>query len=196
MNICFLGGSFDPPHLGHLAIAKECLKKFDKFIFLPSRQSPHKSNPPFFESKHRLKMLEIFTSNYENINIEEFEITSDSKISYTIDSVRYLTNKYLKCNLHMVVGSDLINNLDQWKDWNKIKEKVRVICVKRLGYENIKLSRNNIVYLESVKINVSSSLIKKEMLSNNSHSFANFSNMISKEIYDYILDNNLCRISE
>ena len=33
MNICFLGGSFDPPHLGHLAIAKECLKKFDKFIF-------------------------------------------------------------------------------------------------------------------------------------------------------------------
>ena len=48
MNICFLGGSFDPPHLGHLAIAKECLKKFDKFIFLPSKQSPHKSNSPFF----------------------------------------------------------------------------------------------------------------------------------------------------
>ena len=92
----------------------------------------------------------------------------------------------------MIVGSDLINNLNQWKDWNKIKEKVNVICFKRLGYDNNILKRNNIVYLESVKINVSSSLIKKEMLSNNSYSFANFSNMISKEIYDYILDNELC----
>ena len=196
MNICFLGGSFDPPHLGHLAIAKECLKKFDKFIFLPTKQSPHKSASPFFDSNHRLKMLEIITSDFENINVEQFEIASDSKISYTIDSIRYLTKKYHKCNLHMIVGSDLINSLDQWKDWNKIKEKVKVICFKRLGYDNNILKRNNIVYLESVKINVSSSLIKKEMLSNNSYSFANFSNMISKEIYDYILDNDLCRISE
>ena len=196
MNICFLGGSFDPPHLGHLAIAKECLKKFDKFIFLPSKQSPHKPASPFFDSKHRLKMLEIITSDLENIEIEQFEIKSSSKVSFTIDSVEYLTKKYHKCNLYMIVGSDLVNNLSNWKDWNKIKEKVNVICFKRLGYENNIVKRDNVIYLESVKVNVSSSLIKKEMLSNSSYSFTNFSNMISKEIYDYILLNNLYRISE
>ena len=47
MKICFLGGTFDPPHMGHLKIALECLKQCQKFIFIPSKQSPHKKNPPF-----------------------------------------------------------------------------------------------------------------------------------------------------
>ena len=119
----------DPPHLGHLAIAKECLKKFDKFIFLPSKQSPHKSNSPFFDSKHRLKMLEIISSDLENIEIEQFEIKSSSKVSFTIDSVEYLTKKYHKCNLYMIVV-DLINNPSNWKDWNKIKEKLMLFALK------------------------------------------------------------------
>ena len=90
MNICFLGGSFDPPHLGHLAIAIECLEKYNKFIFVPSKQSPHKSYPTYFDSKHRLKMLNILSSNYENIEVEPFELESTSQISYTIDTIRYL----------------------------------------------------------------------------------------------------------
>ena len=52
----------------------------------------------------------------------------------------------------MIVGSDLINNLDQWKDWNKIEEKVNVVCFKRLGYDNNILKRDNIIYLKVLKL--------------------------------------------
>ena len=76
MKICFLGGAFDPPHVGHLKIALECLKQCDKFIFIPSKQSPHKINRPYFSSSHRLAMLNMLASNYDNITVDPFEINS------------------------------------------------------------------------------------------------------------------------
>ena len=58
MKIYFLGGTFDPPHLGHLNIAKACLKHCHKFIFIPSKQNPYKDKP-YFSSEDRLNMLKI-----------------------------------------------------------------------------------------------------------------------------------------
>ena len=191
MKICFLGGSFDPPHLGHLEIAKGCLKQFQKFIFIPSNHSPNKQKPPYFSSKHRLKMLEILIQDYKDIQIDRFEIDSKNKISYTIDTIKYLRNKYKNIPLYMVIGSDLINDIESWKEWSQIKEKVRVICFKRSGYNNITFDDNNILLLNSVNLSISSSSIKSELFSDRSNNFSNFSSMISKPIYDYIYDNKL-----
>ena len=193
MKICFLGGTFDPPHIGHLRIALECLKQCQKFIFFPSKQSPHKPNLPYFSHNHRLNMLNMLVSNYDNIQVDSFEINSDNEISYTIDTIRYLMRKYKKASLYMVVGSDLIDSIDSWKEWPEIKKKVNIICFRRSGYEDISFKDKEILFLDSISLSVSSSFIKKEMLSNSSYSFANFSNMISKDIYDYIYDNKLCK---
>ena len=58
MKIFFLGGSFDPPHIAHLKIAKSCLKYCDKFLFIPSKKVPHKQENPYFSSKDRVRMLD------------------------------------------------------------------------------------------------------------------------------------------
>ncbi len=91
----------------------------------------------------------------------------------------------------MVVGSDLINSIYSWKEWREIEKKVNIICFKRFGYDNIDFKNEDILFLNSVNINVSSSSIKKEIFSNRLNNFANFSNMISKDIYDYIYKNRL-----
>jgi len=195
MKICFLGGTFDPPHIGHLKIALECLKQCDKFIFIPSKQSPHKISQPYFSSHHRLAMLNMLASNYDNIAVDPFEINSIDEISYTINTVRYLTEKYNNEDICMVVGSDLISNIESWKKWNEINDKVSVICFSRIGYEDVSFKDKKFIFLDSVNLDVSSSFIKKEMISNNSYSFANFSSMISKEVYNYICDNKLHRKS-
>ena len=59
MKVYFLGGTFDPPHIAHLNIDLESLKQCQKFIFIPSKQSPHKEEKPYFEAAHRLEMLKI-----------------------------------------------------------------------------------------------------------------------------------------
>ena len=59
MKLILFGGSFDPPHLGHLKIIEKCCGECDKLILMPSAHSPLKKNPPIAESKHRVKMLEL-----------------------------------------------------------------------------------------------------------------------------------------
>ena len=140
-------------------------------------------------------MLNMLASNYDNITVDPFEINSINEVSYTINTVRYLTEKYKGVDLCMVVGSDLIDNIESWKKWNEINNKVSVICFSRIGYEDVSFKGKEFVFLNSVNLDVSSSFIKKEMISNNSYSFANFSSMISKEVYNYIYDNKLHRKS-
>tara|TARA_Y100001968_G_C19256927_1_gene667282 strand:+ start:304 stop:894 length:591 start_codon:yes stop_codon:yes gene_type:complete len=191
MKICFLGGTFDPPHMGHLKIALECLKQCQKFIFIPSKQSPHKKNPPSFDCSHRLKMLDMLASSYKNIEIDSFEIDSAKQISYTIDTIRYLVEKYKGASIYMVVGSDLINDIKLWKESEEIRKKVKIICFKRAGYNKIDFEDKNILFIDSINLNISSSSIKKEIPLNKSNRFSNLSNMIPKDIYDYIFKNKL-----
>ena len=120
MKIYFLGGSFDPPHKGHLKIAKSCLKYCDKFLFIPSKRTPHKDNIPYFSNKDRVNMLELLVQDKSNIDIDLFELKSKNNISYSINTVKYLNKKYQKSDIYMVLGSDLIDNLDSWKDWSKM----------------------------------------------------------------------------
>ena len=191
MKIYFLGGTFDPPHIAHLNIALESLKQCQKFIFIPSKQSPHKEEKPYFEAAHRLEMLKILISGHQNIEIDKFEINSTNKISYTIHTVRYLIEKYKDASLHMIIGSDLINDIKSWKDWDEIQKRVKIICFKRVGYENISVDGIDVSFLDTVKLNVSSSCIKKTIFLNKSNNFEDFSDMISKNIYDYIYNHKL-----
>ena len=69
-----LGGSFDPLHIGHLAIAESSLNNCDFFLFIPAKQSPHKSSLPVVSDLHRIKMLELIVSNLSNTNKFSFNM--------------------------------------------------------------------------------------------------------------------------
>ena len=90
MKIYFLGGSFDPPHLGHLRIAEYFSKKCDLFLFIPAKKSPFKRYNPIASSLQRLHMLALLTEKVKKSKIETFELDGTSP-SYT-----YLTIKYIK----------------------------------------------------------------------------------------------------
>ena len=78
MKLILFGGSFDPPHCGHLKIIENCIEECDKLILMPSAYSPLKKNPPFAESKHRIIMLELFftfsITSIKNVNDTFFYI--------------------------------------------------------------------------------------------------------------------------
>ena len=188
MKIFFLGGTFDPPHIGHLNIALRCLDLCDKFIFIPTKKNPHKDKTPYFSCNERIEMLKIMIPKYKNIELDLFEINSNQDINYSIDTINYLKNKYNNDSLSMVVGSDLIDTLDQWKEWNKIEKMVNIVCVNRLNYSCAKLINKKypeMLFLEDFDVNVSSSLLREYLLSDSMDDISNHS-MIHNSVFNYI----------
>ena len=86
MKICLFGGTFDPPHIGHLLIAQTIYEaeNFDKILFIPAYAPPHKNNVT--PTKHRIEMVKIAISDNPNFEYSDVDIVRKG-ISYTIDSL-------------------------------------------------------------------------------------------------------------
>ena len=136
MKIGIFGGAFNPIHNGHLYLATVALKELqlDKILFVPCRKSPLLNKSIKLNVHHRLNMLTLALGE-KTLNgiyaktgpfeIEEYELNQD-KISYTIDTVKYLKRKYSNDELYLLIGKEDPDSLYSWKDINKIKKLVSI----------------------------------------------------------------------
>ncbi|MBC8213700.1 MAG: nicotinate (nicotinamide) nucleotide adenylyltransferase [Candidatus Marinimicrobia bacterium] len=179
MKIYFLGGSFDPPHLGHLGIAEYCIPHCDKFLFIPAKQSPHKENIPFASNNDRIAMLDIMSKSNPKIEIDTFEIESNST-NYTLHTVEHLEEKYPQSELTMVIGLDQLKRIKEWYKINSLLKRVKVICFNRDGIEKNNLDKVEII--PDFKIVVSSTEIRKLLAQNNTkvHKY------LDNKVYNFI----------
>lgn len=135
MKIAVLGGSFNPIHIGHLALADEvCTSLFyDKVIFVPSLNSPHKEMNCALPAKERLKMVKLACKNDTRFIVEDCEILRGG-VSYTYQTLEFLEKKYknlLSEKLGLILGSDLFSGFHLWKNAEEISKKVNLILAKR-----------------------------------------------------------------
>ena len=135
MKICLFGGTFDPPHIGHLLIAQTICEaeSFDKILFIPVNIPPHKSVNTLLED--RLNMLEIAIDDNPNFEISDIEIKRGG-VSYTIDTIRTIKKQYnISSNkISYLIGSDSLLNFHKWKDPEKILEECQIIVAIRPGF--------------------------------------------------------------
>ena len=111
MKIIFFGGSFDPLHIGHLTIAETSLKNCDFFLFIPAKQSPHKSSLPVISDFHRIKMLELIASSLSNTKVDTFELQRGSP-SLTWETIQHLKSKYKNVSITMAIGEDILDRIE------------------------------------------------------------------------------------
>jgi len=165
MNVYFFGGSFDPPHLGHLKIIETCFDRFDitQFILIPANQSPLKKNKPIASQIHRIEMLKLLIDNFDNkITIDDWEIIRSGP-SYTYDTIEYLIEKYPGCCFFMILGHDQFVSFKNWKNYKKILNSVKIIVFNRSD-ENFTLIRGvDIMKIENFQFNISSENIRKKI---------------------------------
>ena len=135
-KIGLLGGSFDPPHSGHLNISKVVEKKFgfDKIIWLVNHKNPIKKVRPQPIEK-RISLIEKIIKN-ENIVISDIEAKLDTK--FTKDLLKRLFVVNTNVNFVWIMGSDNFCNFHLWKDWSWIMENIPIIVVSRPG-TNVKV---------------------------------------------------------
>ena len=131
-HIGLLGGSFDPPHKGHLYISLEAKKilKLDEIWWLVTPQNPLKINQPASYSE-RVKNCKILTKN-KPIKIKEIEKKINSQFSY--QTIKYLNNHYKYIKFFWLMGADNLINFHQWQNAHRIFNEIPIVVFRRYGY--------------------------------------------------------------
>jgi len=131
MKIGILGGTFDPIHEGHLAIAEHVLKTFhlDRIDFIPCFQPPHRDQPAA-SPDHRYVMVQLAIENSTYFRVDDIEILRGN-ISYTIDTVTALQQQFPDNQYYIILGADAFAQFDTWHDWEKIMVLCDIIVVNR-----------------------------------------------------------------
>jgi len=137
MKKCIFGGTFDPPHIGHLLIAQTICEaeSFDKIIFIPAYKNPHKSKDITSSVDERLKMLQIAIAGNPNFEESDIEIKRGG-ISYSIDTIRLIKKEQNldRDELYFLIGSDILDHFSKWREPEKILEECHVIVALRPGF--------------------------------------------------------------
>ena len=133
-RIGLLGGSFDPPHKGHLFISLEAKKilSLDEIWWLITPKNPHKIKEPA-TYEERVENCCRLVKNHP-IKIKEFE--KKIKSSYSFKTIKYLKNYYQHQKFYWIMGSDNLINFHKWENWRKIFEEISIVVFKRHGYNS------------------------------------------------------------
>ena len=136
MKIGIFGGSFNPPHNGHVNSLTTVQKKmgFDQVLIIPNSQNPLKIPMDGPSDKDRLEMSRLAFSSYgPAFVVSDLELKRGGK-SFTIDTINELLKKYKSSELYLIIGADNFESLAQWKDFKKILELVNIVVTTRPGY--------------------------------------------------------------
>jgi len=132
LRLGLLGGTFDPPHLGHLLIAWKalCCIPLDRVIFIPCRQSPHKQAATAATSRQRHAMLKACLRGQSWAAVSDHEIARKTP-SYSIDTVDYFGQRHPGAALFWILGSDQWQTLPRWHRAKELRTKVEFIVFPR-----------------------------------------------------------------
>jgi len=137
MKVGIFGGSFNPPHNGHVNSLTTVQKKmgFDKIHIIPNSQNPLKVPTEAPTHEHRLEMARLAFSTYgPAFFVDDVELKRGGK-SYTIDTIKELRKQYESKDLYLIIGADNFEGFSEWKDYKKILEEVNLVVTTRPGYE-------------------------------------------------------------
>jgi nicotinate-nucleotide adenylyltransferase len=134
MRLGIYGGSFDPVHNGHLALARACQRPagLDEVWFMPTAVQPLKQKGPHATDAQRVDMLELATRNVPSWRVSTLEIDRGGK-SYTVDTLRQLSEELPEAVLFFLMGADAVRDVPQWREPEEIFRLATPLVVRRAG---------------------------------------------------------------
>lgn len=133
MRIAMFGGTFNPPHMGHVSAARACVRELslDRLIFMPACLPPHKALPEETASpQQRLEMTRLAAEQVPGAEVSDIEARRGGR-SYTVDTLAELRRLYPEAELWLVVGTDMLMTLENWRESERIMQLASVAAVAR-----------------------------------------------------------------
>lgn len=196
-KIGIIGGSFDPIHNGHLAIALSAYQDFslDEVWFIPAGHSPNKDENQMTDANIRAEMTELAVFKYPFFKVSRMEIEAEGT-SYTYLTLSKLKEQYPDTTFYFIMGADSLDYFEEWRYPEIICEKAIVLVAVReeLDLADVKAKIEKIKALFTAEIyplscqrtDVSSSEIRKDILTGK-----DVSGLIPEAVYQYILKHKL-----
>ena len=182
-------GSFNPVHIGHLAIANYAVEfgYFAEIWFVVSPLNPLKDKAILVDENHRLEMTKIAVKNLDlPLKICDIEVRLPQP-SYTINTLETLSLENPDCEFCVIMGADSISDIELWKDYKKLLNNYTIYVYPRADYDaKLLCAKYNVEFLTAPLIEISSTFIRENICKGK-----NMSAFISTEISDYIRKNKL-----
>lgn len=132
MRLGVLGGTFDPPHVGHLLAASDACEALalDRLLFVPAKVPPFKSRTVQASPDQRLHMLELTVGDDPRFEVSRLELDRDG-LSFTVDTLEALSKETPGVSLFMLIGEDLATQIASWRDAARIADLATIVVLVR-----------------------------------------------------------------
>ena len=167
-KIGILGGTFDPPHRGHLQISIEAKKKYkiNSIIWAVTKKNPFKKKS-LFTLKKRILLAKNLTYKKKYISVRFYEDKINS--NKTIDLINFIKQKHNNYQLYYLMGADSLISFHKWHKWRSISSKCNILVFDRTNYKSKslnslafkKLKNKGLKFINFKKVNISSSKLRK-----------------------------------
>lgn len=166
MRLGLFGGSFDPPHVAHLALAERAREQLDldRVIFMPAGSPPHKSDRVLAPARDRLRMTRLAVRGNSAFAVSTIE-TRRRGASYTIETLRALAATEPRARWFLVIGEDSLEDFDHWHEPEAILELATLAVAPRprAGPRRRRRASRRLVWLETPALEISSSAIRERV---------------------------------
>ena len=134
MRLGILGGTFDPPHIGHLLVAVDAIEalELDRLFLIPAGSQPLKTGATIATSEQRLAMVRLLAAGDPRFEVDPIEIDRGG-LSYTVDTLAEYAAREPKAERFFLVGADVLDSLAQWREPERVQELARMVVLQRSG---------------------------------------------------------------
>lgn len=171
-RIGLFGGTFDPPHTGHIELAKRVLSDFNlsKIILIPAGNPPHKTDKIITDKYHRFEMVKIAASGHAGLEVSDFDIKRETP-NYSYITIDHFKKMYPKDEIFFIIGADSLRDLPLWMNYKELLTMCTFIVVPRPGIDESdyfsKYSPDDpepkLLFLEDFSYDLSSTELRKKL---------------------------------
>lgn len=196
-KIGIMGGTFDPIHDGHLALAKCACEELglDTVVFIPSKNPPHKENSHVTDEEDRCRMVQLALLNEPEFSYSDIEMKREGK-TYTADTLGLLSGQYTDAVFYFIVGADSLMYLDKWRKPQQIfslavvvaavRDDADMAALEKKKRELIEKFGGEIILLSMERIDISSTDIRRDV-----REHKDIRTRVPELVADYIYDKGL-----
>lgn len=192
MRIGIIGGSFNPPHKLHKQMGLETIKNnlVDKVIYVPTGDKYAKKG--LLEGTHRYNMVKLMCEDNDYLEYSDYEV--ERGCSYTYETLDYFQKENPEDEIYFILSTDLILDIENWKNPDYILANYKLIGLKREGYNYLKLPEiytkypNSLTTYDFNMAELSSTIIRKEIKNNEQEKLEKY---LDSNVLDYIILNKL-----
>jgi nicotinate-nucleotide adenylyltransferase len=207
-SLGIFGGTFNPPHLGHLAVARHALSELalERVLLMPAHISPYKLTEEGPGAEHRLNMCRLAVEGVEGLSVSTLELERGGP-SYTVDTLRTIHESDPDAQLTFIVGADTASTLGTWREPREILERARLAVAARTGSARRRVidtvtallpagldggsADRRVTFLEMGAVEVSSSMVRERVARGET-----VEGLLSPAVAGYIAEHGLYRAGE